>query len=173
MLIEHVTEVTTSTGTGTGTHRSSTLRADGTMQDFIAQMMLDGQPARAILNFSVNMPAEYRSPFDTEIETATDYRQYQPNFYLTDHGIYIERFALNENGKAPTGWTGYEDGIAWKREQHSRSDTTLVHFLNHTKSSNISQAEIDRRSADSHNPRKGVSQDLARGHKAVRRPPPG
>ena len=224
-----------------------------TMQDFVAGMMLDDQLARAILNFSVNMPAEYRSPFDAEIETEDDYRQYvknselrtlkgglvksfeeltianwlaandinyeyekqyeyqtansryrqyQPDFYLTDHGIYIEHFALNEHGKAPPGWTGYEDGVAWKREQHSENETTLietyswqhregillssleekldqlnvsrrqvpvqelvkelkqiqisrladllVQFLNHTKSSNISQAEIDRRSAASH-----------------------
>ena len=141
-----------------------------TMQGFVTEMMLDDQMARAILNFSANMPAEYRSPFDTEIETEADYRQYvknselrtlkgelvksfeeltianwlaandinyeyerpyehqtansryrqyEPDFYLTDHGIYIEHFALNENGKAPTGWTGYEDGVAWKREQHS------------------------------------------------------
>ena len=228
-----------------------------TMQDFVAEMMVDDQLARAILNFSVNMPAEYRSPFDAEIETEADYgqyvknselrtlkgelvksfeeltianwlaandinykyerqyeyptansryRQYQPDFYLTDHGIYIEHFALNENGKAPTGWTGYEDGVAWKREQHSRNNTALVetyswqhregillstleekldqlnvsrrqvpvqelvkelnqiqisrladllvHFLNHTKSSNISQAEIDRRAAATHDPRR-------------------
>ena len=228
-----------------------------TMQDFITEMMVDDQLARAILNFSVNMPAEYRSPFDTEIETEADYRQYvknselrtlkgklvksfeeltianwlaandvnyeyerqyeyqtansryrqyQPDFYLTDHDIYIEHFALNENGNAPQGWTGYEDGVAWKREQHRTNDTTLVEtyswqhregillsnlaeqldqlnvgrrqvpvqelvkqlnqiqisrladllvqFLNHTKSSNISQAEIDRRSAVSHDPRR-------------------
>ena len=233
----------------------STLRR--TMQDFVTQMMHDDQLAQAILNFSTNMPAEYRSPFDTEIETEADYRQYvknselrtlkgelvksfeeltianwlaandvdyeyerpyehqtatsryrqyQPDFYLTDHGIYIEHFALNEDGKAPPGWTGYEDGVAWKREQHSRNDTTLVEthswlhregilltrlakqldqlnvsrrqvpvqelvkelndiqisrladlliqFLNHTKSSNISQTEVDGRAAASHDPRR-------------------
>ena len=224
-----------------------------TMQDFVADMMLDDQLAQAILNFSVNMPAEYRSPFDAEIETEADYRQYvkngelrtlkgelvksfeeltianwlaandvnyeyetqyehqtatsryrqyQPDFYLADHGIYIEHFALNKHGKAPLGWTGYEDGVAWKREQHRSNDTTLVEtyswqhregillsnlaeqldqrnvdrrqvpvqelvqalnqiqisrladlliqFLNHTKSGNISQAEVDRRATASH-----------------------
>ncbi len=228
-----------------------------TMQDFINQMMLDDHLARAILNFSVNMPAEYRSPFDTAIETEADYqqyvknselrtlkgelvksfeeltianwlaandvdyeyerqyerhtatsryRQYHPDFYLTNHGIYIEHFALDENGKAPPGWTGYEDGVAWKREQHSANETTLVetyswqhrdgvllskleeqldllhvsrrqvparelvkelnaiqisqladlliHFLNHTKSSNISQAEVDGRATASRDPRR-------------------
>ena len=253
----------------------STLRR--TMQDFVTQMMHDDQLAQAILNFSTNMPAEYRSPFDTEIETEADYRQYvknselrtlkgelvksfeeltianwlaandvdyeyerpyehqtatsryrqyQPDFYLTDHGIYIEHFALNEDGKAPPGWTGYEDGVAWKREQHSRNDTTLVEthswlhregilltrlakqldqlnvsrrqvpvqelvkelndiqisrladlliqFLNHTKSSNISQTEVDGRGGRFTRPASGwgVPQDLARGQEAVRRPPP-
>ena len=220
-------------------------------------MMHDDQLARAILNFSVNMPAQYRSPFDTEIETEADYRQYvknselrtlkgdlvksfeeltianwlaandvdyeyegqyehqtatsryrqyQPDFYLTDHGIYIEHFAFNEDGKAPSGWTGYEHGVEWKREQHRTNNTTLVetyswqhwegtllprlaarldqlnvsrrrvpvqelikglkeiqisrladlliHFLNHTKSGNISQAEVDSRAATSQDPRR-------------------
>ena len=228
-----------------------------TMQDFVADMMLDDQLARAILNFSVNMPAEYRSPFDTDIETEADYqqyvknselrtlkgelvksfeeltianwlaandvnyeyerqyehqtatsryRQYTPDFYLTDHGIYIEHFALNENGKAPPGWTGYEDGVAWKRDQHRSNSTTLVetyswqrradillssleeqldqlnvgrrqvpvqelvqglndiyisrltdllvHFLNHTKSGNISQVEVEGRAKQSPDPRR-------------------
>ena len=228
-----------------------------TMEDFIAQMMLDDRLAQAILNFSVNMPAQYRSPFDTEIETEADYRQYvknselrtlkgelvksfeeltianwlaandieyeyerqyehqtansryrqyQPDFYLPHHGIYIEHFALDENGKAPPGWTGYEDGVAWKREQHGTNNTTLVetyswqrregillsrlaeqldqlnvsrrqvpvqelvnglneiqisrladlliHFLNHAKSGNISQAEVDARAAASPDPRR-------------------
>ena len=226
-----------------------------TMQDFITQMTKDDQLARAILNFLVNMPTQYRSPFDSEIETEADYRQYvknselrtlrgelvksfeeliianwlaandvdyeyerqyehqtatshyrqyQPDFYLTNHGIYIEHFALNENGKAPPGWTGYVDGVEWKREQHRTNNTTLVetyswqhrkgvllsslaerldqlnvsrrqvpvqelikglneiqisrladllvHFLNHTKSGNISQAEVDSRADASQDP---------------------
>ncbi len=64
-----------------------------TMQDFIAQMMLDDHLARAILNFSVNMPAQYRSPFDTEIETETDYRQYVKNSELrTLKGELVKSF---------------------------------------------------------------------------------
>ena len=228
-----------------------------TIQAFIDQMTLDDQMARAILNFLINMPAQYRSPFHTDIETEADYRQYvrnselrtlnaelvksfeeltianwlaangieyeyeshyehrtatslhrqyQPDFYLPQHRIYIEHFALDESGKAPPGWTGYEDGVVWKRDQHRINDTTLVetyswqhragvllsnlaehldqlqvtrrpipvqdlvnklnamhisrladlliHFLNHTKSSNISQAEVDRRAAASSDPRR-------------------
>ena len=124
------------------------------MQDSINQMMLDDHLAQAIFNFSVNMRAEDRIPFDSEVETEADYRQCvrnselrtlkgelvknfeeltianwlaandveyeyerqyehrtaesryrqcQPDFYLTNHGIYIEHFALDENGRAPPG----------------------------------------------------------------------
>ncbi len=145
------------------------------MEGFIEEMKLDEELARAILNVAVNMPAQYKSPFDTETEAdyqqyvanselrtlngelvksfeeltianwlaangiryeyersyeyntaSSRHRQYQPDFYLTEYGIYIEHFALNKEGKAPLGWTGYEEGVSWKREQHRRNRTTLV-----------------------------------------------
>ena len=62
-----------------------------------------------------------------EYHTASSrYRQYEPDFYLIDYGIYIEHFALDRQGKAPAGWNGYEDGVAWKREQHTKNRTKLV-----------------------------------------------
>ena len=148
-----------------------------TMEDFIAKMMQEERLARAILNFTMNMPAQYKSPFDTEIATeaayqqyvrnselrtlnlelvksfeeltianwlaandieyeyerqyehrtaSLQYQQYRPDFYLPHHQIYIEHFALNKSGQAPAGWTGYEEGVAWKREQHRINGTTLV-----------------------------------------------
>lgn len=228
-----------------------------TMEGFIARMLMDDQLARAILNFVVNMPAQYRSPFGADIETEADYqqyvknselrtlkgelvksfeeltianwlaandvnyeyekqyeyhtasnlhRQYQPDFYLTDYHIYIEHFALDRDGHAPSGWVGYEEGVDWKREQHKSYGTTLVetyswqhqegtlltqlatgldrlnvirrripaqelvknlneiqisrladllvHFLNHAKSADISQTQIDSRAAASQDPRR-------------------
>ena len=53
-----------------------------TMEDFIAKMMQEESLARAILNFTMNMPAQYKSPFDTEIETEADYQQYVRNSEL-------------------------------------------------------------------------------------------
>ena len=38
--------------------------------------------------------------------------------------------------------------------QISRLADLLIHFLNHTKSSNISQAEVDARATASHDPRR-------------------
>ena len=53
-------------------------------------------------------------------------RQYQPDFWLPGHDIYIEHFALNENGRAPEGWTGYEEGVQWKRNKHRENGTALI-----------------------------------------------
>ena len=37
-----------------------------------------------------------------EVDSATSWnRQYQPDFYLPDHGIYIEHFALDRQGRPP------------------------------------------------------------------------
>ena len=62
-------------------------------------------------------------PEDTR---ARDYRQYQPDFWLPSRDIYIGHFALNEDGAAPRGWTGYAKGVQWKRQQHQEKGTTLI-----------------------------------------------
>ena len=53
-------------------------------------------------------------------------RQYQPDFWLSEYDIYVEHFALNENGRAPEGWTGYEEGVQWKRNKHRENGTVLI-----------------------------------------------
>ena len=53
-------------------------------------------------------------------------RQYRPDFWLPDYDIYIEHFALNENGRAPEGWTDYEEGVQWKRSKHKENGTVLI-----------------------------------------------
>ena len=67
----------------------------------------------------------YEKPY--EFLTATqEFRQYQPDFYLPEHGIYIEHFALNEQGQAPEGWNRYVEEGRWKRETHNRHGTRLI-----------------------------------------------
>ena len=58
--------------------------------------------------------------------TTRQHRQYQPDFYLPDYDIYIEHFALDEQGQSPPKWRGYAEGVAWKRGIHSRYGSTLV-----------------------------------------------
>ena len=81
----------------------------------------------AIANFlsQQGIAFQYEKPY--QFETATkERRQYTPDFYLPEHDIYIEHFALNERGRPPRGWKGYAEGVAWKRRQHAERRTNLI-----------------------------------------------
>ena len=71
------------------------------------------------------VPYRYEEPY--RFGTATsEHRQYTPDFFLPDADIYIEHFALDEEGRAPPGWTGYAEDAKWKRELHASRGTRLV-----------------------------------------------
>lgn len=78
-----------------------------------------------------NYLTEHGIKFDCERqyehETATrEHRQYKPDFFLPEYNIYIEHFALNEEGLPPPGWKGYLEGVEWKRGVHSQYETKLI-----------------------------------------------
>ncbi len=80
-----------------------------------------------IANYLTEHGVEFRYEDPYEIPTTTrGYRQYQPDFFLPGHGIYIEHFALDRNGRPPSGWRGYAEGVEWKRSLHSHHGSTLV-----------------------------------------------
>ena len=70
---------------------------------------------------------EYEKPYEHPTRSI-ERRQYQPDFYLTKHKIYIEHFALDKKGRAPRDWDWrrYERDVSWKRETHTRAGTQLV-----------------------------------------------
>ena len=80
----------------------------------------------AIANFLARngVRFEYEAPY--EVPTDQLRRQYQPDFHLPDHALYIEHFALDRDGDPPPGWKGYADGVAWKRDIHREHGTTLI-----------------------------------------------
>ena len=78
-----------------------------------------------IANYLTELEFRYEDPYETATATRR-YRQYQPDFFLPDHGIYIEHFALDRNGRSPPGWRGYVEGVEWKRRIHSQRSSTLV-----------------------------------------------
>ena len=90
----------------------------------------------------------YEKPY--EFLTATrERRQYQPDFHLTEYDIYIEHFALNEEGQAQPGWTTYAQEAQWKREIHAQHGTALVEtyswqYRKETLESSLEQALRDR-----------------------------
>lgn len=80
-----------------------------------------------IANFLSEHGIEFQYEARYEVPTATrDRRQYLPDFFLPGHGIYIEHFALDEQGRPPPTWTDYQAGVRWKRRVHSRYRTTLI-----------------------------------------------
>ena len=49
------------------------------------------------------------------------------DFYLPDHGIYIEHFAYWTGwGRSPPEWTGYAEGVEWKRGIHEQYGTNWL-----------------------------------------------
>jgi DNA helicase-4 len=54
------------------------------------------------------------------------HRQYQPDFYYPDLGLWHEHFALDEYGLAPKMWPDYAQGVRWKRDLHKQHHTQLV-----------------------------------------------
>ena len=80
-----------------------------------------------IANFLTEHGVNFEYEPQYEHPTATrDRRQYFPDFLLSDHGIYIEHFALNEDGDPPPHWSGYADGVVWKRQTHQQHGTDLI-----------------------------------------------
>ena len=66
---------------------------------------------------------QYEDPYETATQ---QHRQYQPDFFLPGHDIYIEHFALDRNGRPPPGWRRYAEGVEWKRTIHRQRGSTLV-----------------------------------------------
>lgn len=73
------------------------------------------------IDFHYERPYEHRAAISGR-------RQYQPDFYLPDHGIYIEHFGVSRDGQvAPrVDRDRYLDGMTWKRQLHREHGTTLI-----------------------------------------------
>ena len=80
------------------------------------------------------VPYEYEHLY--EHDTATSEKtQYRPDFYLSDSGIYIEHFGINESGDtAPfIDREKYLQSMKWKRQLHSKHGTVLIETFSHEK----------------------------------------
>lgn len=90
-----------------------------------------------IANFLFVNNIEYRYEASYEHPTADNqYAQYKPDFYLPDHGIYIEHFGLIDEENNVPHWFSkgdfisakekYNSDIAWKRMTHIEHQTILI-----------------------------------------------
>ena len=103
-----------------------------TLQGEVVKSYEECEIANFLLQHSVRYKYEEPYPVDT---AGPDFRQYKPDFFLPDYGIYIEHFALDKAGRPPAHFDQrlYLDGIKWKRELHIRHKTTLVETYSHLK----------------------------------------
>ena len=87
---------------------------------------------------------EYERTYEHDTAT-TQKRQYQPDFYLTDAGIYIEHFALNASGRTPLfiDHDDYVQSMQWKRELHAEHETILVETFSHEQSAGILLSNLE------------------------------
>ena len=85
-----------------------------------------------IANFLALHGVRYRYEAAYPVPTATTaQRQYQPDFYLPEHDIYIEHFGVDQRGEPPPRWREaereeYRRGIEWKRAIHAGHGTRLL-----------------------------------------------
>jgi len=98
--------------------------------------LLGGQKLRSfeevrIANFlfSQGVRYEYERKYEHKMITSGR-RQYRPDFYLLDYGIYIEHFGIDRQGN-PGFLHGrdaedYKDSMSWKRLLHRERRTKLV-----------------------------------------------
>ena len=117
-------------------------RSQGEYWDYIRNQeirSLQGEPVRSfeecvIANFLYlnGVRYEYERPYEHDTATARK-AQYKPDFYLPDAGIYIEHFALSENGDTPPfiDRARYTEKRKWKLELHAKHGTTLIETFSH------------------------------------------
>lgn len=105
----------------------------------LKQERVKGYCEMEIANFLYTNNIRYTYEKIYECDTANEeYSGYHPDFYLEDHGIYIEFFAVDKNGNVPeffsakhggTGQSEYLAGIEWKRETHKQNNTVLIELF--------------------------------------------
>jgi DNA helicase-4 len=67
----------------------------------------------------------YEPPYEVDTAEAR-HRQYHPDFYLPDAQAYLEHWAVDASGEPPPEFTGYKEGMDWKRKIHAECGTTLL-----------------------------------------------
>ena len=75
---------------------------------------------------------EYERPYEHDTATSKK-RQYLPDFYLPEAGVYIEHFGLDAAGNTASfvNRKEYLRDMDWKCRQHKENGTTLIETFSH------------------------------------------
>jgi len=74
-----------------------------------------------------NIAYHYEAKYEKKTKTL-EFRQYQPDFYLPDFGVYLEHYGIDEAGNtAPfVDKQKYTASMQWKRELHQANNTHCI-----------------------------------------------
>lgn len=94
--------------------------------------------------FKLGIEYQYEAAYEHSTVTAL-HRQYQPDFYLPELGIYIEYYGIDRDGNtAPyVDNQKYHEGIRWKRELHQEKGTKLIELYHYQTVEGTLHAAID------------------------------
>ena len=111
--------------------RLGTLSANKEKHETLKNEFVKSNEELVIANylFTNGINYEYEKPY--EIETSTiEKRQYTPDFYLPDYGIYIEHYGIDRKGNAPQydkeASDEYVRSMLWKRQTHIDNHTKCI-----------------------------------------------
>lgn len=98
--------------------------------------------------FRKGVKFEYEKPYEIPTETQ-EKRQYKPDFYLTDYGIYLEHFGVDKKGNPPPFFTEeqkkeYIEGMKWKVLLHQTNKTKLICTYSHQQADGILETELEK-----------------------------
>ena len=111
--------------------RLGALSADKDRHETLKKEFVKSNEELVIANYlyTNGIKYEYEKPY--EIETSTpEKRQYTPDFYLPDYGIYLEHYGIDRNGTTPQydekASAEYIQSINWKRQTHQKNNTICL-----------------------------------------------
>lgn len=87
-----------------------------------------------VANYLFKQGVDYQYEADYEYPTASPlFRQYRPDFYLPEFGIYIEYYGIDRAGNtAPyIDRQAYHKSMAWKRKLHTEKNTRLIELYHY------------------------------------------
>lgn len=89
--------------------------------------VVKSQEERLIANwlFYNGVAYEYERPYPHDTADSR-HGQYNPDFYYPGIDAYHEHWAIGADGRAPSSFAGYEEGMKWKKRLHADRGTTLL-----------------------------------------------
>ena len=104
-----------------------------------------------IANFLTMKGVSYEYEARYEHDTADEaHRQYEPDFYLPEHNVYIEHFGIDRNGRtAPfVPRAQYHEDMEWKRALHEKYETDLIETFSYERREGILLSSLEKALTD-------------------------